>query len=384
MTIGIDISQIAYEGTGVARYTKMLVESVLKNDDKNDYVFFFSSLRRNLPADIEKNIRGKHRLIKTKLPPSALNVLWNKLHIFPVNRLIGQCDVFISSDWTQPPVSKHTKSATVVHDLVYLRYPETLPKQIIDVQTRRMLWVKKEVDVIIADSKSTKQDLIELIEIPEKKIHVVYPAVEVKEPTENDIKHINTKYSILSTKYILSVGKLEPRKNIPRLISAFQKANLKDIQLLIVGPEGWQVQDSPGVTDLSVEASAKAELAPRGWRDQTNVRFLGFVPDSDLYALYSQSLFFIYPSLYEGFGYPVVEAMSLGCPVATSNTSSLKEIAEGCGLLFDPNSEEELTNVIKKLYGDENLRDELRRKGRKKTTYFSFRTFAEQFISALK
>lgn len=370
MTIGIDISQIVYEGTGVARYTKNLVEAILNYDTENDYVFFFSSLRRTLDSNLEKRIKQKHKLNKFFFPPQLLNLFWNQLHQIKINHLIGICDVFISSDWTQPPISSPTKKVTIVHDLVFLKYPETLHPKIAAVQKRRLYWVKKECDLIIVDSQSTKKDLITLLNIEKRRLRVVYPAVEIQNPTKTDFDRINKIYNIRNTKYILSVGKLEPRKNLFRLISSFQKADLKDAPLLIIGPKGWDSKEFQ-ISNLKLQI-------PK------NVKFLGYVPDADLYALYSQALFFIYPSIYEGFGYPIVEAMTLGCPVAASNTSSMKEIVEGYGLLFNPESEDAIVDSIKKLYTDEGLRKELIEKGKKRAEDFGIKKFAEQFISAFK
>lgn len=357
MKIGIDISQIVYKGTGVARYIENLIDAILKCDDKNQYIFFFSSLRRSLPKNIENQIKEKHVVKIYRLPPSLLEILWNRLHIYPIEKFIGPVDIFISSDWTQPPAGAN--KMTIVHDLVFLKYPETLPKSIIDVQTRRMERVKKEIDLIIADSQSTKDDLIELLQIPENKIEVVYPAVQVDKPDNLTIEQFDN-----GRQFILSVGKLEPRKNISRLISAFTKSNLKDVNLVIVGPKGWDNQQ------LAIKQSNNLTM---------NIKFLGYIPDQDLYALYSKALFFIYPSLYEGFGYPIIEAMSLGCPVATSNTSSLKEIGKDSALLFNPESEEEIKNAIVKLYEDKDLRNKLISAGKKRARDFSLEKFAASF-----
>lgn len=376
MKIGIDISQIAYQGTGVARYTGNLIESILHYDTDNEYIFFFSSLRQKLDPILAQKIRQKHTLKIFPFPPTLLDIIWNKIHTYPINKLIGNCDIFVSSDWTQPPISSPTTKITVVHDLVYLRYPETLHPKIIAVQKRRMEWVKKECDLIIADSQSTKQDLIDLLDIDPSRIRVVYPAVQISQPNDSAIKSVLAKYKIQNhpkddrplgdTKYILSVGKLEPRKNIPRLISAFQKANLKDTQLVIVGPNGWDT--TPQNTNYKIPDT---------------VKFLGYVPDADLYPLYAGALFFIYPSLYEGFGYPIVEAMALGCPVATSNTSSMKEIATGAGLLFDPQSKDEIVRALTQLSQDEKLKKELVQKGKKRAENFNKRFFAKQFLGTI-
>jgi glycosyltransferase involved in cell wall biosynthesis len=248
---------------------------------------------------------------------------------------------------------------------VYLKYPETVHGKILSVQKRRLAWVKKEVDLIIADSHATKQDLVDLLSIPQKKIHVIYPAVEIPLPLPSFNFHLPS-----SNKFILSVGKIEPRKNIPRLIEAFIKADLKNVDLLIIGPEGWETENLE-IRNLKLEI-------PK------NIKFLGFVPDSELYSLYKNALFFIYPSLYEGFGYPVIEAMSLGCPVATSNTSSLKEIAEGSAELFDPTSVEEIKKAIVKLTSDDKLRNELDQKGKRRASDFSAPSFFKDFIKTLQ
>lgn len=356
MKIAIDISQIAHEGTGVARYTENLIRALCESDSDHEYTFFFSSLRRSVPHDLQALIKKKHRLVSVKIPPTLLEFIWNSLHSFSIDLFVGKQDLVISSDWTQPPTQ--AKKATVVHDLVYLRYPETVHPKIIAVQKRRLEWVKREVDIVIADSNATKQDLIDLLHVDPKKIHVVYPYVKVKS--------LSADYSLPTTnQYILSVGKQEPRKNIDRLINAFQKANLKGVDLVVVGAKGWNVPN---------QASKQ---------DPSNVKFIGFVPDNQLYTLYKHALFFIYPSLYEGFGYPIVEAMSLGCPVATSNTSSLKEIAEGNALLFDPKSEEDIQKAITQLAEDEKLRNELREKGKKSAQTFSQATFIKSFLGAI-
>src|SRR3989338_454967 len=346
MKIGIDISQVIYQGSGVARYTHNLINALVDYDQNNEYVFFFSSLRQNLPADIEQKIKARHQLIKLKIPPTGLDIISNSLHFSFINQLMRRLDVFISSDWTQPKLDKKTKSITIVHDLVYLKYPETLPQKIINVQKRRMNWVKKEVDLIIADSISTKDDLVGLLGIEEKRIKVIYPAVEIgrSEPPRLDkIKNDRTSEVKKYNNYILSVAKLEPRKNIPRLIKAFQQANLKDTELLIVGPIGW----SETVSSFWQTNKVSALRIP------SNIKFLGYLPDSDLYQLYKNALFFIYPSFYEGFGYPVIEAMSLGCSVACSNNSSLGEIAGNNAITFNPNSIDEIKTCIIKLAKDQ-------------------------------
>jgi len=374
MKIAIDISQIVHQGSGVARYTHGLIASLLKYDQKNQYVFFFSSLRQRVPQNLKQQIKEKHFLKEFFLPPTLLEILWNKFHIIPIETFIGKVDIFISSDWVEPP-AKMAKKITVIHDLIALKYPKeshplsefslnklNFSANIVAVQKRRLNRVKKESSLIIADSYATKHDIITLLKIPENKIEVVYPPVEITIPNKNQIKKTMKKYQI-KRPFILTVGKHEPRKNLPRLINAFKKTKLNDVDLIIVGSQGWD--------------KTNYELQITNYK---NIKFLGFIPDEDLYSLYNSAMFFIYPSIYEGFGYPVVEAMKMGCPVATSNTSSLKEIADNCCLLFNPYSEEDIANKILSMSQNKNLRLQLKEKGKKRSELFSSQKFANDLI----
>lgn len=178
MRIGIDISQLAFENTGVATFLKNLVEKLISEDRENEYFLFFSSLRRNFKFSI-LNFKStpKNLKIKTfKLPPSLLDFIWNKLHIIPIEWFIGPVDVFISSDWTEPPTIK-AKKITILYDLVVYKYPNETAKKIVDVQKRKLKWTKKECDKIICISESTKKDAQELLGINEARLRVVYPGI---------------------------------------------------------------------------------------------------------------------------------------------------------------------------------------------------------------
>lgn len=178
MTIGIDISQMAYENTGVANFTKNLVENLLKIDKKNQYVLFYSSLRRNFQLPVLKfQSSSKVFIKKFKLPPILLDLFWNRLHILPIEMFLGDLDIFISSDWTQPPTRK-AKKATIIYDLSMYKYPEESGELITHTHKRRLDWVKKECDIIFCISESTKQDAMEILGIAEKRLRVIYPGIE--------------------------------------------------------------------------------------------------------------------------------------------------------------------------------------------------------------
>lgn len=179
MKIGIDISQVAYEGTGVGNFVEKLVDHLLAFDTENEYILFYSSMRRkfpisNLQSPISEN--PKVTIKKFKIPPTLLDLLWNKLHVCPIENLIGDVDVFISSDWTQPPAKK-AKQVTILYDLIVYTYPEETAKKIVETQKRRLKWVKKECDTIICISEATKRDAMKILGVDEKRLEVVYPGI---------------------------------------------------------------------------------------------------------------------------------------------------------------------------------------------------------------
>lgn len=176
MKIGIDVSQTAYQGTGVSGFVTKLVKELAKIDKKNEYILFFSSLRSKLKPEI-LTLRSANLRIKTfPFPPAFLDFLWNKLHIFPVEWLIGNVDMFITSDWTEPPAIK-AKKATILYDLIVYKYPKETAKKIISVQKRKLKWVKKESKMIFCISDSTKKDAMEILGIENKRLKVIYPGI---------------------------------------------------------------------------------------------------------------------------------------------------------------------------------------------------------------
>jgi glycosyltransferase involved in cell wall biosynthesis len=359
MKIGIDISQTAYRGTGVARYTHSLVSALTSYDKKNEYVFFYSSLRLPLDPKLKQLIQKAHQLKEFKIPQSALTLLWNKLHLMPIENLIGDIDVFISSDWTEPPAKKAIK-ITTLHDMIVYVYPETATPSIIAQQKDRHRFIKKESSGVFVDSIATGVDAEKYLGIPKDKIHLLYPAVETKKPLDWEI--VQKKHKITKP-YILTVGKLEPRKNLKRLLEAFQKTGITDLQLIVVGDKGWG--------DISEISSP-------------HISFLGFVPDDELAALYSHAEFFVFPSLYEGFGYPIIEAMGYKCPVACADSSSLTEIGKDAVEFFNPQDTDDIALSIKLLHENNELRTQLIKEGFQRYKSFSLDNFAKNFVKIVQ
>lgn len=186
MTIGIDVSQLAYRNTGVANYLKHLLAEMIDQGKQDHFVLFFSSLRGKLS---EEDIPSAQNVTVKKFPfpPAILTFLWNKLHILPIDSLIGSVDIFISSDWIEPPLKKG-KKGTILYDLIVYKYPEEshnktefklsnfiLSANIVTSQKRKLEWVKKESDIIFCISQATKKDAEDILGIDPRKMKVIYP-----------------------------------------------------------------------------------------------------------------------------------------------------------------------------------------------------------------
>ena len=179
MKIGIDISQIVYEGTGISRYVRELVRALVSLDTKNEYVLFGSSLRKRdsfYSFFTSLGVKSRVRLVVIPIPPTLLEYLWNVLHILPIEFFIGNVDVFWSSDWTQPPLSS-AKGITTIHDVSFLRYPESFSEKIISVQKRRLRHAIRECQTILCDSLATRDDVSSFLSLSIDRLHVVYPGV---------------------------------------------------------------------------------------------------------------------------------------------------------------------------------------------------------------
>lgn len=355
MKIAIDVSQIIYE-TGVSTYTKNLVGNLIKLDKDNQYILFGGSLRglSRLKRTMT-TIQGKYSLMTFPIPPALADFLWNRLHVFSIERLIGKIDVFHSSDWAQPPTRAF--KVTTVHDLVPLKYPELSHPRIVAAHKMRLKHVKKEVDRIIVPSRQTKEDLIEE-GVSQERIRVIPEAPDpIFEPSKKlEVERVKRKYAIRG-KYLLTVG-ISLRKNTQRIVQAYEKIGLQgDLKLVLVGKPLKMTKKVPGTITT------------------------GHVPLQDLPALYSGAQALVYPSLYEGFGLPILEAFKCEIPVVTSNLGSMKEICENTAVLVDPKSPNSIADGIIKAIKS---RSSLVKKGIAKMKQFSWEKTAEQTLKVYK
>jgi len=369
MKIGIDISQIVY-GTGVSVYTKNLVKSLLKINNEDEFLLFGGSLRqREALKDFISSLSSFNNVTGRVffIPPKLADILWNKLHILPIDSLLGKVDVFHSSDWTQPP--SNSAKVTTIHDFGFIKYPSTAHPKIASTMKGRFEWVKKDVDLIIAISKATKNDIVDILGISPKKVKVVYEALpkDIKKVQNNKlIADVKKKYKIKND-FLLSVATLEPRKNLKRVILAFNEVKkiIPDIQLVLAGKLGW-------------DQDIKKMMGKR----PKDIIFTGFIDrEHELSSLYSSASCFVFPSLYEGFGLPILEAMVCGCPVVTSNISSMPEVAGDAAVLVEPLEVESISHGIVKAIKE---KDALVKKGFEQIDKFSWEKTAKETLRVYK
>lgn len=373
MKIAIDISQIVHEGTGVATYTDQLVRNLLNVDHQNEYILFGISLRKfHKLQEYFSQLRKLNNNLRScffHIPPKLGDFVWNKLHRINIENLTDEIDIFHSSDWIQPP--SRAKKITTVHDLLILEYPEVSHPYIVEVQKRRLKWVKKECDMVLTDSDFTKNQVNKILNIDYSRIEVVYPGISDKflPASEESKKYVKQKYGLYKD-FILSVGTLEPRKNIKTVLDAFEKfkrhqlisTRKRPIELVIAGKTGWG--DKINKTKY--------------------IKPLGFVEEKDLPYLYSAASLFVYPSLYEGFGFPVLEAMACGCPVITSDRGSLRELTSDAAMIADPLVSEDIAVKMTQVFVDSDLRENLIQKGKKNVERFNWENTASEVLNIYK
>ena len=362
MKIGIDIRTLRDVMTGIGRYVSKMVEAQVKSNDGNEYILFYTNLsgkpRQGIPA------AGNFRLASYRWPGKMMTALWAYGNHPKVERFTGPIDVFHSPSFQVPPSRKAARVFTVF-DLIAIAFPDmAIPSSVRHFRPRIKHYVSR-ADIIVAISKATAGDIVNILDVPPEKIKVVYPGTTPIMKTEPEkIGEVLNKYSIRKD-YILFVSRLDPRKNLSRLFKAFEFSNLyKDFDMVVAGPKGWHMEEM-----FQTWRNVKC-------RDQ--IKWLYFVNDEELAALYNGATFFIYPSLVEGFGLPILEAMSAGCPVLTSNLSSMPEAAGEAALYIDPYDIASIADGMQRLASNSDLRSRLSSLGYDRTALFTWEHVAQE------
>ena len=316
MNIGIDYTAALKQSGGIGRYTRGLITTLATVDQQNHYTLLYTP---DAPRSALQDFATNHRFTAKPypLPERWMTIGWHRFYLpIPVEWFSGNIDLFHSPNFILPPV-RRTKTLLTVHDLSFIRHPQGAVDSL-----RR--WLNKVVprslaraDHILADSASTKHDLVDLFDVAPDDITVVGAGVEERFRPITDPKQrqaVRGRYSLPPKKFILGLGTLEPRKNFTGLIRAYNQSPVhKSHHLVIAGGKGWLYDDIFAAAHTSPVAD--------------KIHLIGFVADDDLPTLYSLADLFAYPSHYEGFGIPVIEAMACGTPVVCADNSSLPEVA---------------------------------------------------------
>jgi len=368
MHVTIDYTPAIRQRAGIGRYTRNLVSALAQTDRENRYTLFC----RGQGADVA-GWPANFDVRTTPVSDRLLTAAWHKLRLpFPVERLSGKSDIFHSTDFTLPPLAAALGVATI-HDLSFLRLGEHADPGLRDYLNARVPKTVAQAKRVLADSESTQRDLMELLGTPAGKISVVYAGVEERFQPVNDpkrLEQVRSRYQ-LPDQFVLFVGTIEPRKNLKRLISAYAKMRHETAlphKLIISGAKGWLYE--------GVFEQVRLEGLTGG------VLFPGFVADEDLPALYTLASLFVFPSLYEGFGLPPLEAMACGTPVVASNNSSLPEVLGTAALFVDAHDTASIAQAMVRVLSDKSLSARLSRLGRAQATRFTWQAAAEQLMPA--
>ncbi|MBU0546001.1 glycosyltransferase family 4 protein [Patescibacteria group bacterium] len=392
MNIGIDIRPLMSSiRTGVGEYTQELLNAVFALDKKNQYFLFFNSredVSKNIPKWEQENVR----YISTRWPNKLFNSSTKILNFPKIDKLSfpttksgesgnedmdprfredDKLDVFFSPNINFTALSKKIKFVLTIHDLSFEYFPEFYT-------LKQRLWHKavnpkkqcERADIIITPSENTKRDIVNCYKISTDKIKVIYPGVSPGFRIKSGMTN-----GMTGEKYVLFLGTIEPRKNIAGVIKAFEifqkRYTLHDSRytLAIAGAPGWKNEE---IFRQINESPCKEKI-----------KFIGCVKNEEKPALYSGASLFVYPSFYEGFGFPALEAMASGVPVITSNRSSLPEITESNATLVDPHRPEQIAQAMYNILTNQTLQENKIKNGLVQVAKFSWEKAAKEWLNSL-
>ena len=359
--ISLELQWAVGKKTGVGWYIYNIVKELSKSD-KNDYIAEFINFmgRHNVKSQIDYDIKIKQNKLLTY---TMYNFLTKKMNISH-NLILGtKSDIYHFFNFTIPKNIKG-KVIVTIYDTVFFSAPETMGdmKAISEYK-----YAAERSDLILTISESAKSDIIKHFNVDEKKIEIVTPGIDLEKYLHNytdmELENVRKKYK-LPENYILYLGTIEPRKNIERTIKAFIKYKKEvkdDLKFVIVGGKGWKYDN---IMKL-IESMG------------TDIILTGYIDEEDKIPIYKLAQIFAFPSLYEGFGMPVLEAMAAGVPVITSNVSSLPEVAGDAAILVNPLNEDEIFEAYKKILSDKKLQLEMIEKGLEQAKKFEWKESAK-------
>ncbi len=390
MKIGVDIRVLMdKQYSGISEYTAKLLSEILHQDQNNEYKLFYNSYQ-DLTERLSVWERGNAQVKGLHYPNKIFNYFLQKILGYPlIDQVLGGVDLFWSPHFNFTKLSgpeSGLKKVITVHDLSFLRYPEFFSR-------RKNFWhqslgVIKELqaaEAIVAVSENTKNDIIELAGVPADKISIIYSGNNVtKRDWQPDEVNACVEKFGLNNPYILYVGNIEPRKNISGLIKAFNEIkglgeeaiqsgvvnNYENLELVLAGAPGWK----------NTRIYSDWQASPY----RNSIKFIGYVSANEKEILYSRAAVFAYPSFYEGFGFPPLEAMAYGVPVVCSNVSSLPEIVAEAAVMINPNEPSEIAQALQLVLTDNRLREKLIAAGYARTRLFTWEKAAAEYLELFK
>jgi glycosyltransferase involved in cell wall biosynthesis len=340
---------------GIGTYIRNLLRHLARIDRENEYVLLCQAADLGIAEPLGPNFRAV-------LEPSANYSLREQFHI-PWLLMREKPDVFHAPHYVLP-VGVRCRSVVTIHDCIHLMFPQYLPNRAAYAYARAAMWsAARHSDRILTVSEASKRDILRFFGVPPEKISVVYNAIDERfwvEPGPDVVARVRERFQ-LDHGFVLYAGTIRPHKNLVRLIEAFdtlRRDGFEDLKLLIIGDE---ISKLPAL-----------RRAVHGHKLHKHVRFLGFVPADTLAVLYRLAGVFVFPSLYEGFGLPPLEAMASGTPVVTSNISSLPEVVGEAAVLVDPYDVASIVDGIRRVLTDPDLATDLRKKGLLRAREFSW------------
>lgn len=380
LKICLDATPVRDKPSGVGVYTLNLLKALDQLQQSEDFeltVYFQPAFKNWLKGNLlPTNVLQPYAPRCLSIPVTVTNGLMqfpNPLLSY-FERSLNQPDIVQGTDHFVYPC-RNSRNIMTIHDLTFVQYPDYVPT-IVKTYLARIKHCLKWTDAMITFSENTKRDLVNLLDIDANKIYVTYQASRYHADylTSEQIEILKTTINYDFTKpYFLLVSTLEPRKNVINLIQAFnylKKTDKIEHQLVLIGQMGWKYEPI-------LEAIHQSPY-------QLEIHHLNYLSDELVALFYTQAEAFIYPSFYEGFGLPVLEAMTLGTPVITSNTSSLPEVTGDAALLIDPNNFLELAEAMLKMIGDRALRTQLITKGKEQSQKFSWNKTAQNTLTVYR
>ncbi len=368
LNIGIDYTAALKQSGGIGRYTRGLITALAQLDSPHHYTLLAPA---DAPAAGLHPFRAypnfRHKIYP--LPERWLTIAWHRLYLpVPVEWLAGPLDLFHSPNFILPPV-RRAKTLLTVHDLSFIRHPQGAVDSLRRWLNRVVPRSLARANHILADSANTKNDLMEIYNIAPERITIVGAGVEERFRPLTDpavLQSVRRRYN-LPDKFVLGLGALEPRKNFTGLIAAFSQSPVRETHhLVIAGGKGWLYDD----------IFAAARTSPVAKR----IHLIGFVADEDLPALYTLADIFAYPSHYEGFGIPVIEAMACGTPVVCANNSCLPEVAGDSALQVTATDTEALAEALHRLAAEPDLRRQAIEAGFRQARMFTWPAAAARLL----